>query len=347
MILKERNAAEHPESDKWSVAGATAEEKMAFYLRRVFLNDKDIYVFNDLRMKDDTNDSAQIDHLILHRHGFIIIESKSVSSKVKINEHNEWERLWNNHWEGMPSPIQQAKLQGEFLRRALGANAESLITKKILDRELPRFIKCPFDVLVAISDHGSIKREIDPPEVVKADQIQEKIIAIITRHRKAASFFPTSIEHFKPTNTDGLYSFTDDEMEKISRFLIDHHYPLFSETKRPEPRTSKVAEAKPEWKPKPATPASTPPPQPSSQPPPLPASSAGGLGICNKCGEQCIIKWGRDYYWKCTACGNNMPLKEYCPTCKKKLFLRKQKNLYHIYCETCGGERPYCKFVTE
>ena len=29
MILKERNAAEHPETDKWSNAGAAAEEQMA------------------------------------------------------------------------------------------------------------------------------------------------------------------------------------------------------------------------------------------------------------------------------------------------------------------------------
>jgi len=74
MIIKERNSAEHQETDKFSVAGAEAEEKMAFYLRRMFSNDKNIFVFNDLRFKDDSDDRVQIDHLILHRHGFIIVE---------------------------------------------------------------------------------------------------------------------------------------------------------------------------------------------------------------------------------------------------------------------------------
>ncbi len=127
MIVKERDSREHLDNDKFSLAGADAEKQMAFYLRRVFATDKDVLVFNDLRYKDDTDDAAQIDHLVMHREGFIIIESKSVTSAVEINEHGEWTRFWNGNRQGMPSPIQQAKRQIDFLRRALHANKESFL----------------------------------------------------------------------------------------------------------------------------------------------------------------------------------------------------------------------------
>ncbi len=92
MIIKERNPEEHGETDKFSVAGAKAEEQMAFYLKRAFADDPNVYVFNDIRLQGDDDDAAQIDHLVLHRHGFVIVESKSVSTGVAVNEHGEWVR---------------------------------------------------------------------------------------------------------------------------------------------------------------------------------------------------------------------------------------------------------------
>jgi len=40
----------------------------------------------------------------------------------------------------------------------------------------------------------------------------------------------------------------------------------------------------------------------------------------------------------------SMPIKEFCPTCKTKLKLRKDKNRFFIRCEPCGTERLYCEF---
>ncbi len=67
MILKGRDKREHPESDKFSAAGAKAEEQMAFYLKRGFQHDEGTFVFNDLRFKDESGDAIQIDHLVLHK----------------------------------------------------------------------------------------------------------------------------------------------------------------------------------------------------------------------------------------------------------------------------------------
>lgn len=37
--------------DRFAKAGKEAEEQMSFYLRRAFADDKNIYVFNDLRLE--------------------------------------------------------------------------------------------------------------------------------------------------------------------------------------------------------------------------------------------------------------------------------------------------------
>jgi len=318
MILKERNPAEHAETDIFSTAGAKAEEQMAFYLRRVFYNDPDIFVFNDLRFKTDTNDSAQIDHLVLHRHGFIIIESKSISSYVVVNKYGEWIRFWEGKPHGMPSPIQQAKFQAEFLRTALDAYAKELLDRVIFNVLQPRFMNCPFEIIVAISDKGSIKRDIPLPEVIKADQVPDRIKEIYQRHKKSASFFSFS------TGNDGLYNFKDEEMQRISKFLLEHHYPLnYQKAKMVRESHNVQTEIT-----KPVYASST--------------IQSKGAGICNKCSTQSKILWGKyGYYWKCPQCNNNMPIKEFCPACKNKLKVRKEKNSYFIFCEQCKTECVY------
>ena len=50
MILKERDKEEHPYRDKFSVAGAKAEDTLGFYLRRGFSHSTDAHVINDLRI---------------------------------------------------------------------------------------------------------------------------------------------------------------------------------------------------------------------------------------------------------------------------------------------------------
>ncbi len=342
MIVKERDTQEHPDTDKFSLAGAEAEKQMAFYLRRSFADDVNVLVLHDLRFKDDTGDTAQIDHLVIHREGFIIIESKSVTSAVEINAHGEWTRLWNGTYQGMPSPIQQAKRQIDFLRRALHANRESLLNKFLLGMLQPGFRYCPFDVLVAISDKGTIKRHADVPEVTKADMVPEKVREIIARRKWDASLRNAKSDAPK-------YNFKDDEMLRIAEFLKGHHYPVVNEKSKPQKeRELSESISKP-------APTSIPVPAPVSgqtirpivsiPPPPPPKRTISGLGVCDKCGAQCEILWGKfSYYWKCHACNNNMAIKEFCPTCKGKMKIRKDKMKFFIGCEPCRGEKLYCEF---
>lgn len=151
MIAKELDVLST--ADKFAKAGRTAEEQMVYYLRRAFKDDKNIYVFNDLRLEQE-QEAAQIDHLILHRYGATIVESKSVTTRIQVNEQGEWSRSFNGSLKGMPSPVLQAQRQAEFLRKYLNAQSEMLLGKMLGFRQ-STFRNMPLDILVAISDSTS------------------------------------------------------------------------------------------------------------------------------------------------------------------------------------------------
>ena len=328
MICKQRDKREHPERDKFSRAGAKAEEQMAFYFERAFGDSNDIRVFNDLRFVDEKDDAIQVDHLLLHPRCIILIESKSVTSEVRVNKHKEWIRVWHGQQMGMPSPILQTQRQADKLKKILNAYCESL-RGKMLGALQKRFNATPFEVIVAISDTGIIKRDVELPEVCKADQVVERATEIIQRHKKAAGLLSLSMK-------DGLEHLTHDEVEKITQFFLTYHLPLKSET---TPKTTQPEEAEADVvQPKETLPPV--PPKPSLSPQVHHAASAASpparLGICEKCGTQCEILWGKyGYYWKCTVCGANMPIKEYCPACRGKMKLRKAKRRFFKYCQPC------------
>ena len=327
MICKERDKREHPAHDKLSEAGAKAEEQMAFYLKRAFRDDPEAWVFNDLRYPADDDDAAQIDHLVLHRSGFILIESKSVTSRVRIHQNGEWESLWNKHWQGMASPIKQVERQVEFLRTALQAYRDQLLGKLFFGHMQMGFRNAPFEIFVAISDSGSIDREGDFPEVTKADLVVDRVRDIIKRHKKARSLLSLNLSL---KSNDGIYNFKDEEIESIRLWLTGRHCPQLSTANAPVQERS-----------------SLPQPPAAIQPPIVPAATVAqdvrstvppstGLGICRECGTQCEILWGKySYYWKCPKCQTTMSIKEYCHNCKTEMKLRKEKLRFFKYCKPC------------
>lgn len=218
MILKELDP--HTATDPFSRAGRRAEETLAHYLRRAFAGREDVWVYNGLRLERG-DDAAQIDHLIVHTWGMIIVESKSVTTKVKINEHGEWQRLVGGHFRGMASPIQQAKRQGEFLRAYLQDHREQLRGKYLLGMQQGGFANMPLDVLVAISDDAVIQRPRKPelPEVHKADVVAGQVLELLARYRRINT-------PFNFNSKDVLYDFRKEEIDRILPFLLAHHRPL-------------------------------------------------------------------------------------------------------------------------
>jgi len=298
LILKEPDIIKT--TDKFVQAGLNAEKQMAFYLRRDFGDDPNVSVLNGIRLEFH-GDSAQIDHLIVHKYGMIIIESKSITGKVTINDRGEWSRQFKLPI-GMPSPVKQAERQAAFLKKYLDTLGPELPSDMGIQRT---FKKLPFNMLVAISDTAIIQRSSKShfDNVCKADLIPDKIDEIIKDYQKEKGFLSLS---FRP------FILSDNTREEVSRFLIESHSPFVPQILR---TTSPV-----------------PPAQPKKQP------HRHAYFQCSKCSSTKLnILWGKyGYYFKCNECKENTPIKQICPKCNIKMKLRKEKNKFYTKCTSCG-----------
>lgn len=326
---------------------------MAHYLERALGTRQDVLVFHDLRLEkagssngDGRADAAQIDHLVLHRWGAVIIESKSVTGSVRVNEQGEWCRVFGGKQTGMPSPVLQAERQTRFLRLYLDGHAEALLSK-ILGLVQARFGNMPLDVLVAISDQAVIERAkgLDLPQVCKADQVPDKVLALLERRKKASSLL-------SPNLREGGYVLSQADVNRISAFLLEHHRPL----KSGDPAQSE-SEMYPSTPTLPSAmlvvPKAFPAPAGTEAPEAQP-----GLSIHSREGEKAVpgcrhcrrtpadakltITYGRyGYYYKCAACEGNTPIHETCGVCEGKARVRKEGERFYAGCQECGTSRLF------
>lgn len=319
MILKEIDKKDN--LNKFQQYGYQAEKQMAFYLKMAFQDNNDIHVINDLRLEMN-DDVAQIDHLIIHKFGFIIIESKSVTSKISINEHGEWIRQYPKYNKGMPSPVNQAIRQADFLKSFLMARSEQLLKKTLILKVSISIFK--FDVLVAISDSGIINRakNFEINEVHKADQITENAIKLISRYARTNKNILT---------LKANYYFANSTMDKILNYLINSHKPKVircdDKSINAEKNIKEVNNNE----------------QPTAKELIDVSNKSENDKLCGKCGSKNIeITYGKyGYYFKCLECKGNTSIKLKCKHQSCKLRIRKDKLKFYKECSSCKTSELY------
>lgn len=332
MIVKEKTSPRP--NDKFGRTGYEAEIQMAFYLRRAFAENPEVLVFNDLRLERN-GEAAQIDHLVVHRYGFVIVESKSVVGQLAVNARGEFMRLWDGKLRGMPSPIQQAKLQRNLLADLLNDHKEKLRRKVYFGLKQAYFGEERFRVLVAVSDTGVIKRQgIDPPELLKADSVVDAIKSAITNHAAASGVggfvraVTSNRAKSKQIVDDHVIALTDEEMDAIKRFLLARDTPLkvlppasadslATQTGAPGARTTADVEAMA-----------------------IAAIALPKAVSCKHCsGDNLAIVYGRyGYYYKCLDCQRNTPIDQTCSTCGQKARISKSGLDFRRICTSCRTE---------
>jgi Nuclease-related domain len=308
MILKELDSLDP--KGKFEIAGRRAEEQMAFYLRRFFGSSVDVDVLNYLRI-DLKGEVAQMDHLVLHPYGLLIVESKSVSDSVQIADDGQWKRWFNRKPSGMPSPITQAKMQAALLKELL----EKTVKQKGF------FDQVRLDVLVAISDGGTIQWPASGalPEVCKADQIPDRINQRVDQFRRVRQ---------DPEILTSKYRLA------IADFLLKVHKPL-ERFKQSDPASLKVEEP----------PAIYVMPLKETSITGLSATGTAGLPPkkCKHCGGTSVdVRHGQfGYYFHCAACEKNTAIKFSCPACRGEGRVRKQGNDFFAECKSCSASSLY------
>ncbi|GEM46956.1 nuclease-related domain-containing protein [Deinococcus cellulosilyticus] len=288
MILKA--AAHPPTDDKLQTAGQKAEKQMAYYLERAFGNDPLVLVFHDLRIEHG-GFACQMDHLILHSWGWIIIESKSVVSEVQINAHGEWSRKWNGRFQGMASPVRQAERQQELFDAFMDEEIPKRMSRRLGLLGPIRAREFQSEVLVAISDQGLISGNNRPAGVLKADAVVEEVKNRIHRSQKAARALFSNRQEFGSTHLTafGQLLVSSHKPSPLTRFLI--------------PQTDKKA-----------APARS---QQTAQ------SESKHCRVCRS--ERLEMLWGKyGYYFHCLDCEQNTPISDVFPAFKNGYKIRKQ-----------------------
>ncbi len=341
VIVKPFEQAAIPK-DRRLRAGADAEKQMAHYLHRDFRDDEEVFVLHDLRLEDRDQPEqdgspgvCQIDHLVVHRWGLFIVESKSVAGEVRVRSDgsggDEWTRVHGRKESGMPSPIRQAKRQSDFLRVFLQSRREEMlgkhaygfrtIAKVATGSDQRGFKNAPIQLIIAVSDKGRIKRvggweePRDPFRVfvAKADVVPDKISQELKAHRKRAG------------GDYGMWSMVEGEPKRVAKFLAAHHV---GRTGAPPSRPKKAV-----------------PRQDHKRPRNKPAGARRSRSAaCKECGSKDLAaQWGKyGYYWKCGACGKNTKMPVVCSSCGASkgrdngVRVRKDKTTYFRDCKSCG-----------
>lgn len=211
MILKDKTFSIH--GDPRVIAGDASEKQMAFYLKRAFGSAPDLYVLNDIRIEFQ-GEVAQMDHVVVSRWGLFIVESKSVSGSVRINSHGEWLRELKGSKQGMASPVRQAEMQSLLLKAYLQYHKGRLRNAMLGLQK--GFAFCPINIYVAISDSGVIHRQIDLPEVMKADVVVSAIQSWLSKRTSLKSILSLGKD-----STDWFMS--ADEARSVGDFLLASH----------------------------------------------------------------------------------------------------------------------------
>ena len=316
-------------------AGQKHEQDVAFYLRRAFKEHEQVYVFNDLKFNHN-DEVAQIDHLILYPFGFILIESKSITGEVKINQQEEWSRSYNDKWQGMSSPIKQVELQQKLLRCLLFEHRTDIL-KPILFKQQGFAMRC-WNNMCAVSSNAIIDRDKMPSNVsqqlVKSEFLADKLQNLMKLRNKLIN----SLNIF-----DTRPEFSIEEMKAIADFLLTQDCSAPTEKRLPVLPNKKVPDT--------AIPAV----EVKQQIAPVDTNAQykkiQPLQLkCLKCTDthQLEMRSGKyGYYIKCGACGGNTPMKQACPSCKSKnTKVSKKLQLYTLNCQDCQVQIPLTIMAT-
>ncbi|MCX7192116.1 MAG: nuclease-related domain-containing protein [Proteobacteria bacterium] len=336
--------------DKYAVAGRKAEEQMAFYLKRFFASSPDVFVLNGIRL-EHADDAAQMDHLVLHRYGVIVVESKSVAGKIQIKDDGQWIRWYGKESSGMASPITQAKLQLRFMRDYLNLAVKP---KSAFDRYT-------FDVQVAISDSGVILWPTTGglPEVCKADQVAERIEnRIIELENQPDSPAPWTVAHLSKIADFLCTSHRDLNLRREEKIIEKHQAHVENRiaaaqaimetvTKSTSHIFSGFADAMVAQK--------------AAAQKNVYENNQGGVAtgktvihvlphssdeltknVCKHCSSEDVsILFGRSYYFHCNVCDKNSPLKSLCITCGGVEMPHKKGKEFYLECKHCNTNRLF------
>ncbi len=109
-------------------SGYEAEKENAFYLDARLCDNKNLLLLNDIRIEHD-GEVAQIDHIIITRFGIELLESKSSTGVMTINNDGSISIKHGSKTSTLPNPLEQSYRHARILEKFL--QSENLLSSRI------------------------------------------------------------------------------------------------------------------------------------------------------------------------------------------------------------------------
>lgn len=295
-------------------AGLKAEAEAAYFIDFNFKSSQNYAVIHDLRL-DINGRVAQIDHLLINRTlDIYVLETKSFHAGLKINEVGEFLR-WNDYkkmYEGMASPLEQNERHMAVLKDAIKAIE---MPKRLGIRLAPNFK--PY-VLVATNARIDRPSTFDTSNVIKADILHTSIMA---------EFDEPVLNSLK--NPLGVLSsaakiVSSETIDDVARKLAALHQPMTVNYKAKFGINDqlvnrvKILEN---------------------------SHSLQAAQQCRSCKNTNLnIQYGKyGYYFKCSNCSGNTPIKVACSKENCLARLRKEGDQFFRECASCQSSELFFK----
>ncbi len=149
-------------------AGRRGEQQAAYHINFRYQNSKNFAVIHDLRIEHEGR-VAQIDHLLVNRMFYIfVIESKNISTALRITDQEEFEVKTRYGWKGMASPVEQNKRHIEVL--------SSLIKDLgLTPKRLGFSIEPVFHQWVLVPPECNVARNTGSDQIIKMDMFSKRM----------------------------------------------------------------------------------------------------------------------------------------------------------------------------
>lgn len=171
---------------------------------------KGLVLLHDLRLEHG-GEVACIDHLVLHRYGLVLIESRTCSKDFQCDG-DLWFRRDGEAWREVLSPVLRLQRYRDIVATLI-AEAEAFLLER------PRNLKTRLSVDLYVSVANGVRCEPDLTNlcaVVKANELHELLRSSLLTYAVAESINPLGHEvKLSPT-----------ELERIGLYLLKQHQAL-------------------------------------------------------------------------------------------------------------------------
>ncbi len=184
-------------------------------LERSLVDLPDLRVFSGLRLVQGQY-TFTLDHLILHRHGFIVIENLAMMLELSVSSLGEWTHLYCDAPLRIPSPHTQLERKLKRLHSFLEPHAS------VLRRDNAQqfyFYPLSYHKIVVLADDVKLQipRGMTLPDLVKASSLPRKVQALAAESRRKAK----ATLGYKAKGLE----LSESELYKVSAFLRSQHEP--------------------------------------------------------------------------------------------------------------------------